>query len=223
MLVRQAWLPLPERKPLLVYYKHYQPVRPKWEFIGRRSKARCEYENYAVFKRLGIPAPERVAIGEERDILGRLLRTFIVTRAVPNAMTLTEFVEKHCPHRRTLEMRKLRFAICRRLAELTRRMHDAGFFHRDLVWRNVLVTWLPPSPPELWWIDCPRGRFTHRTFLRGIRRLRDLASLGKSAVRWCTAGERIHFMRIYLGKDHLDSEAKALILREMEYRKKRWP
>lgn len=223
VMVRQATLPWPGREPLAVYYKHYQPARAKWEFVGRRSKARCEFENYAVFQRLGLPAPERVAVGEERDVLGRLLRTFIITRAIPDALTLTEFVQKHCPNRRSAEARRLRAGLCRQVAELTRRMHGANFFHRDLVWRNVLVTLQPPAPPKVWWLDCPRGAFTRWGWLRTGPRLRDLASLDKSAARWCSAGERHQFVRFYLGKDRLDIEAKQLIRAELRYRKRRWP
>ena len=223
VIVRQATLPWPGREPLAVYYKHYQPARAKWEFVGRRSKARCEFENYAVFQRLGLPAPERLAVGEERDAFGRLLRTFIITRAIPEAMTLIEFVQKHCPNRRSAAARSLRDNLCQQVAELTRRMHGAGFFHRDLVWRNILVTWQPPAPPKVWWIDCPRGAFTGWAFLRAGRRLRDLASLDKSAARWCSAGERIQFVKVYLGKDRLDPEAKQLIRDELKYRRMRWP
>jgi hypothetical protein len=157
VIVRPATLPQPEGEPLAVYYKHYQPLQAEVEFVGRRSKARCEFENYAVFKQLGLPAPERVAVGEERDALGRLLRTFIITRAIPDALTLVEFVRKHCPNRHTAEERSLRDRLCQQVAELTQRMHRDGFFHRDLVWRNILVTWQPPVAPQVWWIDCPRG------------------------------------------------------------------
>jgi hypothetical protein len=155
VVVRQALLPLPEGKSASVFYKHYEPARPKWDFIGRRSKARCEYDNYGVFSRLKIPAPERIAVGEERDALGRLLRTFIVTRAIPDAMTLTEFVQKHCPDRRTAASRTLRADLWRQVADLASRIHGVNFFHHDLVWRNVLVTWQPTDGPKVWWIDCP--------------------------------------------------------------------
>lgn len=223
VVVRPATLPQPRGEPLAVYYKHYQPLQAKWEFVGRRSKARCEFENYAVFKRLGLPAPERVAFGEERDALGRLLRTFIITRAIPDALTLIDFVRKRCPNRHTPEARRLRDSLCRQVAELTRRIHSAGFFHRDLVWRNILVTWRPPAAPQVWWIDCPRGGFVRWPFLRAGPRLRDLASLDKLASRWCSATERVRFAKLYLGRQHLDAAAKELIRDELRYRKDRWP
>jgi len=223
VVVRQATLPMSEREPASVFYKHYQPARPKWEFIGRRSKARCEYDNYGVFSRLKIPAPDRIAVGEERDALGRLLRTFIVTRAIPDAMTLAEFVQKHCPNRRTAASRALRADLWRQVADLTRRIHDAGFFHHDLVWRNVLVTSQPTDGAQVWWIDCPRGAFSRLALLRWRARLRDLASLDKSASRWCSVGERMQFVKRYLGKKRLDGEAKQLIRDELRYRRTRWP
>jgi hypothetical protein len=223
VIVRQGTLPRPGGQPLSVFYKYYQPTRAKWEFVGRRSKARCEFENYDTFQRLGLPAPERIAMGEERDALGRLLRTFIITRAIPDALTLVEFVQKHCPDRRSAQARSLREGLTRQMAELTRRMHSAGFIHRDLVWRNVLVTWEPPALPKVWWIDCPRGAFARWPFLRSGPRMRDLASLDKLASRWCSAVERVRFVKLYLGKPRLDAEAKQLIRDELRYRKDRWP
>ena len=75
-----------------VYFKQYQFARPGLSFVGRRSKARCEFENYAVLARLQVPAAEAVATGELRDGWGRLRKAFIVTRAVPASSTLVEFL-----------------------------------------------------------------------------------------------------------------------------------
>jgi hypothetical protein len=106
---------------------------------------------------------------------------------------------------------------------MTRQIHDAGFFHNDLVWRNILVTWQPPEKPILWWIDCPRGRFVFRKLSRRRRRLKDLALLDKSASNFCTRKERLAFVKEYLGKKGLDDEMKDLICRTVAYDRKRWP
>ena len=176
-----------------------------------------------MFSRLGIPAPDRIAVGEERDRIGRLLRTLIITRAVPAALTLTEFVKKYCPSRSTRESRSLRTKVCREAAQLTRRAHRAGFYHNDLFWRNVLITWQRPSDPKVWWLDCPRGGFTRVPIVRERRRLKDLASLDKLALCHCSAGERLLFVKTYLGKSRIDEEVRRLIRREVAYHRRRWP
>jgi tRNA A-37 threonylcarbamoyl transferase component Bud32 len=195
-----------------VYCKLYEYRAPSWRFWLRRSKARCEFENYAAFEQIGIPTARRVACGEVRDGIGRLCRAFVITEAIPRAWTLPDFVEEYCPKRDTTDSRQLRDELCRQLAVLVQRIHDAGFYHHDLVWRNILVTWAPPDSPKIWWIDCPRGGFSrqHR------RQIKDLASLDKMAAKHCTRTERMLFLKTYGGGRELAEE----ILR---YRNRRWP
>ena len=103
-----------------VFFKLYEYAAPSWNFWVRRSKARCEFENYAAFETLGIPTARRIACGEIRDAFGRLRRAFILTEAIPRAWTLPQFVGEHCPNRATAESRPLRDGLCRQLATLTR-------------------------------------------------------------------------------------------------------
>jgi hypothetical protein len=214
-------LPLPGVSPLPVFYKQYEYKSPNWRFIGRASKARCEFRNYGAFRQLGIASPDRVACGEQRDAVGRLRRAFVITTAIPHAWPLPQFVEEFCPKRATAEARRLRTSLFAELAAMTRQIHDANFFHHDLVWRNVLVTRDAPAPPKLWWIDCPRGGFG-RLGTRH-RRIKDLASLDKVAAQLATRHERLAFVKQYLDKPRLDAEAKQLVRETLAYRQQRWP
>jgi hypothetical protein len=195
-----------------VFFKLYEYAAPSWRFWMRCSKACCEFHNYEVFEKLGVPTARRVACGEVRDRLGRLCRAFVITEAIPRAWTLPQFVDEFCPNRATEESRRLRDELCRQMAALTRRMHEAGFFHHDLVWRNILVTWTVPEPPKIWWIDCPRGGFSRQR----RRQLKDLASLDKMAAKYCTRVERWLFLKTYGGDKKLAREVLA-------YRQRRWP
>jgi tRNA A-37 threonylcarbamoyl transferase component Bud32 len=203
-----------------VFFKQYVFPMPAWMFIGRRSKARREYENYAVFQQMDIPCPQALACGELRDGLGRLRRAFILTRAVPDAQTLIEFVQTRCPGRATLASRMLRLDIITRFAPMVARMHRRNFFHNDLVWRNLLVSSAPQSTPEVWWIDCPRGHFVW--IKRHRLQLKDLAALDKQASRNCTRAERLAFVKAYLGKRRLDADAKRLAREVLAYKRRRW-
>jgi hypothetical protein len=207
---------------LELFFKLYCYRRPSWRFFGRASKARREFQNYAVFERLGIRGARRVACGEERDWIGRLRRAFIVTEAIPGAVTLTEFVRTHAAPGRP-GVRALRLGLLRQLAAMICRAHAAGFYHHDLVWRNLLVTHRPPGEPQVWWIDCPRGQFDRWSPWRERRRIKDLASLDKVAAELATAPERLRFVMCYLGMTRLDREAKSLVRRVLAYRKARWP
>jgi hypothetical protein len=221
--VRAGGLAQSDGSSLAVFYKQYNYTPAAWKFLGRPSKARCEFQNYEVFAQFSVPSAEPIACGEQRDGLGRLRHAFILTRAIQKAVPLPDFFAQRCVNRAEAVSSHLRETLLRQLAALTRRIHDAGFFHHDLVWRNILVTWPSPAEAKLWWIDCPRGGFDHWSPLRRRRRLKDLASLDKVASQLCTRSERLRFVKLYLGKARLDAEAKKLIRDTLDYRKTRWP
>jgi len=203
-----------------IFFKQYIYPAPAWTFVGRRSKARREFENYAAFQRMDIPCAQALACGELRDKLGRLRRAFILTRAVPEAQTLIEFVQARCPRRTSAASRKLRREIITRLAPMVGRMHRENFFHNDLVWRNILITCSQQDVPELWWIDCPRGRFA--SLRRRRLQVKDLALLDKEGVRRCSRAERLAFVKAYLGRSRLDAEVKRLAKTILSYKRRRW-
>lgn len=221
VLITSKTVARPGGVSLTVFCKQYRFARPSWRFWARPSKARREYQNYQVFERLGIPCAQRVACGESRDWLGRLRHAFILTRAVANAGTLLEFVQKRHPNRGSRESRKVRDALVEQLAEMTRRIHEARFFHNDLYWRNILVEWSPGQEPKLWWIDCPRGHFERWPLWRR-RQIKDLAALDRAAATQCTRTERMRFMMEYLAARKLDARSKRLICDVLAYRQRRW-
>lgn len=223
VIVKPQVLEPPGQPALPVFFKIYEHSPAAWAFFGRASKARCEFENYEVFNRLGIPCAARIACGEERDAIGRLRRAFIITRAIPDALNAVEFFKERLPSRSTPAQRAIRAGLLRQLAQMTATIHSAGFFHHDLVWRNILVAPQSSGEPALWWIDCPRGQFDRWSPWRERRRLKDLASLDKSASKHCSRGERLAFIKHYLGKPRLDAEARKLIRRTLNYRRQRWP
>ena len=222
VIVRPQMAVSPDGQGTQIYYKEYAYPKPGWRFLFRSSKARCEYINYAAFEQMGIRCADRLACGEQRDWLGRLRRAFIITKAVPETLTLVEFVAKHCSDRSEASLR-LRQKLLHEVAALTRRLHDNSFYHRDLFWRNILVSWQPPEDPVLWCIDCPRGGFDRWSPRRKRRPLEDLGSLDHGAVLHCTRRERLQFVKAYLGKSRLDKEAKDLVRRILVYTRRRWP
>jgi len=213
MTVKRVQVPAPGGV-IDAFFKLYHHQQSGWAFWFRPSKARCEFENYAVFERLGIPSAERIAWGEERNFFGLLRRAFILTRAVPQATELDKFMDTKPPPAQ-------RHRLARELAGLVRRLHEARFYHNDLVWRNILVSLEQPDAPRLFLIDCPRGFFARTG--RERERLRDLASLDKAAVKLASRPERLRFLLAYLGKEKLDDEARALARACLDYRRERWP
>ena len=218
MTVQRVTIPTADGE-LDAFFKIYHHRRSGWRFWLRSSKARCEFENYAVFDQLGVSAAERVACGEERNLFGRLQRAFIITRAIPEARELGEFF-------RSQPARAQREHALQELAGMVRRLHAAHFYYYDLVWRNIMVegtaTNSPPkAQPRLYFLDCPRGGFGR--FGRARKRIRDLASLDKTACQLCSRTERLRFVLRYLQQTRLDKTAKALVRDCLLYRRHRWP
>lgn len=211
--VKPVMVPTPAGE-IAAFFKLYHLGSRSWSFCLRLSKSRREFENYAIFRRLGISAAEPIAWGEERGFLGRLLRNFILTRAVPAACELDDYLA-------TAPRREHRDDLRRELADMVRRLHAACFYHHDLVARNVLVSRADASRPRLFLIDCPRGAFA--SFGGPRKALRDLASLDKSAVRCCSRTERLRFLLEYLGQDRPDAKSRALARACLHYRRARWP
>lgn len=223
VIVRQQTMPAADGSEVPVFFKTYEYPPTSFEFWGRASKARCEFLNYEAFVGLGIRCAERIACGEMRDWMGRLQRAFIITRAIPGAMTLPEFAKQHPRAECSPHNRSLRSSVLEQVATMTRQIHDAGFHHQDLVWRNILVTLAPGDDPKVWWIDCPRGGFDRWSPWRRRKRIKDLASLDKAASRHCSRAERLRFLCAYLQEPRTNDAVRKLAKEVVMYRRQRWP
>ena len=215
--VRLRTLTLPGGAAVPVFFKRYKYSPPSLGFLGRPSKARCEFANYEILEALGLRVARRVAWGEQRDRWGRLKAAFIVTQAIPHAETLAVAAREkrfdYVTRRRLIE----------EMAAMTRAMHDRHFFYHDLVWRNVLVAPDDLGTLRLWLIDCPRGGISSWRFQRRRHQLRDLASLDKLASLHCSRSERLHFLTRYLGAGSVTPQVRELARAVVTYRRGRWP
>lgn len=50
-----------------------------------------------------------------------------------------------------------------------------------------------------------------------------MALLGGLARRFCTRGQRVRFLRKYVGRPGADEEVRKLIREVLAYRRRRWP
>ncbi len=150
-------------------------------YIGR-SRVRAEWENLDRLRQLGVPTVKAVAFGEE----GR--RGALVTAEVPGAVDLRAFV--------TPQLAAARYdAVAGLLSRYVRAMHQAGFVHGDLKWRNVLVGQREDGP-EVFVIDCPQGRWLPGP-LRHRAIIKDLACLDKVAKKRLSRTQRLRFFLEY--------------------------
>ncbi|MCH2185716.1 lipopolysaccharide kinase InaA family protein [Myxococcota bacterium] len=151
--------------------------------LGLQAGQREARQNKA-FARRDLPVAEMIAQAKTPD------RDFIVVLRWIDALTLREIVQREGPTAKAPLMA---------VAEIIRRMHDAGFGHGDLHAENILV---PASGPRL--IDLHRSRKARR----GSRfQARDLGLLDYSL---CELGispaDRIQVLQSCLGYEKQPSE-----------------
>jgi Ser/Thr protein kinase RdoA (MazF antagonist) len=87
-------------------------------------------------------------------------------------------------------------------------MHDQGFAHNDLKWRNILVDEKPY--PNVFMIDCPSGAFWWGPLLE-YRMIKDLACLDKLGKQVLSRTQRLRFYHDYAGRRALTALDKKRI------------
>lgn len=178
------------------------------------QRVKHEWENLLLFRRLGIPAPNVVAFGLERRF-GSFVRGALVTEEVSNTTDLARVASTHDGR---LQNRSWVAHVLHQVAHATRTLHNIGFAHNDLKWRNLLVD--DGDQPMVYWIDCPSGRFWRGLFLQ-YRIVKDIACLDKVAKHHLTRTQRLQFYLDYAQKERLDIEGKRHVRRILGFFKGR--
>lgn len=171
-----------------------------------RSKLRTEWDNLLLFRRLDIPTPTPVAMGERR-VLGLFDDGVMVSAELAGA----------CDLARLIETRPEKFAdrdwfgrLCQLVGPPLQRLHAIGFAHNDLNWRNLLVT--EEAGLKVYFFDSPRGRRWWWPF-RLYRITKDLTHLDKMGRRYLSRSQRLRFYLAYRGHQRLTAADKRLLRR----------
>ncbi len=199
------------------YVKRYtgngKNLRRRW--FGLRGlvapqRVKKEWQNLLIFKSLGIPTATMVCYGLERR-LGYFTRGAIVTEELPNTLDLATLADNRdarmCDRLWVAE-------VSRQVAAYTRTLHDAGFAHNDLKWRNLLVD--SSEKPTVYLIDCPTGGYWFGVFLE-YRKIKDLACLDKLGRRYLSRTQRLRFYLDYIGRERLLAEDKRRIRKIVQF------
>jgi tRNA A-37 threonylcarbamoyl transferase component Bud32 len=117
---------------LVLFVKRDRPrdrtERAKYAILP--SRARAEWRNIGRLRAAGFDVPERALLAERRAIFG-LEEAILATRAVEPAAAFYRHLEGAGPAARR--------AALGAAGALARRLHEAGFFHRDFHGGNLLV------------------------------------------------------------------------------------
>ena len=192
-----------------VYFKRYLLFGKPFKFYLCPSETAVEIFSYKEMAKLGIPVAEPLAVGEIRRF-GSLFAACIVTREIPETMTLKDYAI----HEWTFLPLQLRqeayLAISATVCQHLRAMHAAGFFHFDPKWRNILIRKNPSGKiVGIWWIDSPRGKKLP-AWRREHGIVHDLAGLSRLALSFLTRSQRLRFLYAYCDPGTTRKEIKKL-------------
>jgi len=143
----------------------------------------------------GVPVPRIVGFSFEAGSPATR-RSCIVTKSLVNTLSL----EDCC--RQNLITSAIKYPVIRRVAELTRRMHQVGINHRDcyICHFHLNMDTHDRRHPELFVIDLHRAQIRHSTPIRW--QVKDVGSLLFSAVEEnvLSRNDLFRFMQIYSNK-----------------------
>ena len=199
------------------YVKRYHAAGKGFRRYFGRSRIRAEWENLITFSRLGVPTPKIVGYGQRVEC-GRFKCGALITEEIVNSIDLAALVKTQPA---ILQDKRWRLSVMDQIAEYTRIIHDAGYVHGNLNWRNILVTL--SEQPQVYFIDCPagglrRGRRLHRD------KLNDLVFLDKLGRIHLRLTDQLRFYKRYQRIKKLsvgDKQDIGLIVRSLDQQRLR--
>lgn len=162
----------------------------------RDSKAFRALKLGEALSKRGFHAPFAVAAGEERG-LGLLRRAFFLTLSV-EGVSLPQFLRERFSVPLDADGVRVKREYLQKLALETRRLHQSGFVHGDLVPTNIFLR-SKGTGLEFFLMDNDRTRrypawFPHRLWKR------NLVQLNRFALPGISLQDRMRFLRFYLGR-----------------------
>lgn len=219
------FVPGQEDEPGFYIKRHFFPSwnkRLRGTFRGTffgAHRGEAEYNALQHMRLLGIPAVRPVACGGRR-VAHFLSACFLVTEEVPDACNLTSFAQDVRAGRCMLT-RAQRTAIIITLAEQLRALHDTGFSHGNLFWRNVLIRFNVAGDPEFFFLDVQTRPLWGRVQVATQRWLRELAQTAVSATPFATRSDHVRFLQRYFAARRLSPE-RVQELREVDRLAQTW-
>ncbi|HUW84269.1 MAG TPA: lipopolysaccharide kinase InaA family protein [Phycisphaerae bacterium] len=183
-------------------------------FLGA-SRARREYVTLQAMRSAGVPAVRPIAYGERWHLL-LLHSCALVTEGIPNGQSLMRLLRGALADVGVAEVTRARRRLTRALAEQIRAMHQMGYAHGALFWRNVVVRPLDDGSYACHFLDpSGRGRMGRRG-PGGRKAVCDIAALAAMAPGLLTRTECLRFAKWYLATDRLDAATRRWITRVLK-------
>jgi heptose I phosphotransferase len=209
-----------------VYLKRYEPgylsTTDRWlrrlGWPSARDEAWREWQGIQAVGALGIATAAPIAVGQ-RKTKGIVDTSFLMTAEISGAIEGGPYAKQLSPeHRRR---------FLQQIARLARRLHQAGWVHKDFYISHVLV--VPPVSPDadsqLFLIDLQRAIQPRSWLERWV--VKDLAALAYSALKSAASPRDLwHGYLAYCGGSSLTQSDRQLArktLRRVAWLKTRTP
>lgn len=182
--VHAVWKCVEERKPLRRLLS-----------LFRRSPVRRAFVTANALRGLGIESPRPLLFVERRRPARD--RFYLLTEALPESRTLLTFFRSAWREMTAPNREFWITSASQHLAGKLRRMHDAGFDHRDMKFPNLLVT--DDAEPQIWLLDLDHVR--QWPVLPRFRAVQNLSRLNASSLNVAEIRHtvRLRFLKRYLG------------------------
>lgn len=199
--------------PRRVFLKRYEPRYLPWwrwplravRWPGCGDEAWHEWRMIHALRAHGFTTPTPLAVGQHTKA-GMVIRSFLLTAEVEGGIAAHDYLRRlNGSARRTM---------VRRIAELARRFHQAGFVHKDFYLNHILIVNSPAGADSanLFLIDLQRVRGPGRVGERWL--VKDLAALIYSAqLAHATRSDLLALCKTCLARPRLDPRDKRLIRR----------
>jgi hypothetical protein len=138
---------------------------------------------------------------KRRGVSGR--ESFLLTKGLTDTVRLTDLIQSRFAPPLNSKTLYEKMMLIRKLALLTRKMHNSGFSHRDFYLCHILAR----KHATQWWelYICDLHRVERRDNVSMRWRVKDLAALNYSAPEnLISLKDRILFLKEYLNKRKLD-------------------
>ncbi|MCK5269470.1 MAG: lipopolysaccharide heptosyltransferase II [Sedimentisphaerales bacterium] len=178
----------------------------------RRSRAAAAVFDFTAGLNLaekGVPVARPIAYGQQSNWLGEK-RSFVIFEELPNADALERLMPRLPEQQKQYKLLQDKNELVRQIARLVRRLHENGFYHRDLYLSHIFLCRDRYDNERLCLIDLQR---VFRPLIYSRRwRVKDLAQFYFSARDYFNETNMTNFFKAYFQSDVLSSE-KILLIR----------
>lgn len=172
----------------------------------RGSRAARSLRAATYLREAGFSCPAPLAAAEFSR-WGSIRRSYLVSQALIVPLIMSTFLDRRRGGLRV--QRSWRYQVLGEVARCVRRLHESGLFTSDLQETNLMLA-EGSGGLAIYFVDLDGFRRMRRVGWR--RRRRNLVQLDRSIGLFLSRGERLYFLREYLGRDKLSRpQLRALV------------